>query len=55
MKNIIFWIGIAKIAVAAILLLAVEEDLGIWPMSMGILGIVFIGSSGYRPMAQRKK
>ena len=55
MKNLTFWIGIVNVALAAILLLAIEEDLGIWPMSLGLLGIVFIGASGFRPMAQKKK
>jgi len=50
-----FWIGIAIIVMAAIALIFVEEDLGISPMVMGIIGIVFIGASGYRPMKQKKK
>jgi hypothetical protein len=55
MNKITFWIGIAKIVMAAILLLTVEEDLGMWPLSMVILGIVFISASGYKPMTQKKK
>jgi len=50
-----FWIGIALIAIAAILLLTITEDLGISPMILGIIGIVMIGASGYRPMKQMKK
>ena len=52
-----FWVGIAIIVITAILLLTVKEDLGIWPMTMGIMGIigiVFIGASKYRPMKQKK-
>jgi hypothetical protein len=52
MNKPMFWIGIALIAITAILLLTVKEDipLGI----MGIMGIVFIGASKYRPMKQKK-
>jgi hypothetical protein len=48
MNKPMFWVGIAIIVITAILLLTVKEDipLGI----MGILGIVFIGASQYRPM-----
>jgi len=45
-----FWAGIAMIVIAAIALLTVEKDVGSWPIIMGILGIVSIGASGYRPM-----
>ena len=52
-KNVnkpMFWAGIAMIGVAAIALVVVEKDLGAWPMFMGIMGIVAIGASKYRPM-----
>ena len=45
-----FWIGIAVVVATAIALVFVEKDLGIVPMVMGILGIVFVGASRYRPM-----
>ena len=45
-----FWIGIVMIVIVVILLLTVKEDLGMWPMILGIMGIVFIGASRYRPM-----
>jgi predicted membrane protein len=54
MNKPMFWVGIAIIVIAAILLLTVKEDLGIWPITMGIIGIVFIGASKYRPMKQKK-
>ncbi len=53
MNEIMFWIGIAIIVITAILLLTVKEDITLG--TMGILGIIFIGASGYRPMAQKKK
>jgi hypothetical protein len=46
----LFWAGIALMAITAIVLVTVEKDLGLWPMFMGILGIVSIGASRYRPM-----
>ena len=45
-----FWVGIAMIVMTAIVLLTVKKDLGISPMIIGALGIVFIVVSGYRPM-----
>ena len=46
-----FWIGIIIIVViTVILLLAGEEELRIWPIPFGIMGIVFIGTSRYRPL-----
>ncbi len=45
-----FWVGIAMIAIAAVSLLTVEKDLGMSPTIIGIMGIVFIGASKYRPM-----
>ncbi len=54
MNRGIFWIGVAIIVVAAILLVTVREDLGVWPAYMGIAGICLIGASMYRPFASRK-
>lgn len=54
MNKPIFWVGIAIIVITAILLLTVKEDLGTWPMTMGIMGIVFIVASKYGPMKQKK-
>jgi len=46
-----FWIGIIIVAIAVILLLTGgEEELRIWPIPLGIMGIVFIGTSRYRPL-----
>lgn len=45
-----FWIGIVMVVIVVILLLTAKEDLGMWPMILGIIGIVFIGASRYRPM-----
>jgi len=45
-----FWVGLAMIVIAAILLLTVEKDLGMSPMILGIIGIVSIGASKYRPL-----
>lgn len=44
-----FWVGIAMIVTVAILLLTVKENLGSWPAMAGFLGILFIGTSKYRP------
>jgi len=35
-----FWIGLAMIVIAAILLLTVKKDLGLVPIMLGFLGIV---------------
>ena len=54
MKNkIMFWIGIVMIVMTAILLLTVKGDLGGWTF-MGLLGIIFIGASRYRPIGGKK-
>lgn len=45
-----FWIGIAMIIIVATLLLTVKSDLGVWPMFIGLMGIVLIGASKYRPL-----
>jgi cell division protein FtsW (lipid II flippase) len=45
-----FWVGLAMIVIAATLLLMVKEDLGMSPMILGIIGIVTIGASKYRPL-----
>ena len=52
-KNVnkpMFWVGLAMIVIAAILLLTVEKDSGMSPMILGIIGIVSMGASKYRPM-----
>jgi len=48
-----FWIGIAIIVIVAIMLLTVKEDINLG--IMGILGIIFIGASEYKPLKQKKK
>ena len=45
-----FWVGIAMIVISAITLLTVKQDIGLSPIIIGIIGIVFIGASKYRPM-----
>ena len=45
-----FWVGLAMIIIAAILLLTVEKDLGLVPAMLGFLGIVSMGASKYRPL-----
>ena len=45
-----FWVGITMMAIAAILFLTVEKDLGLSPMILGFLGLISIGASRYRPM-----
>ena len=45
-----FWVGIVMIAIAAVSLLTVKEDLGTWPIILAFLGLVSIGASKYRPM-----
>ena len=47
-----FWVGIVTIVIAAILFLTVGKELGISPVILGIMGIVFIGASHYRPFEQ---
>ena len=45
-----FWVGLILIIITAAALLFVEKDLGAWPIFMGVLGIVAIGASKYRPV-----
>ena len=46
-----FWIGIAIVVITVTLLLTGGgEELRIWPIPFGIMGIVFIGTSRYRPL-----
>lgn len=54
MNKPMFWIGIAIIVISAILLIFVEEGLGVSPIIFGTIGIVFIGASKYRPMKKKK-
>ncbi|MDP7180149.1 MAG: hypothetical protein QF824_02685 [Candidatus Woesearchaeota archaeon] len=48
-----FWIGITMIVITGILLLTVKGDLGGWTF-MGLLGIIFMGASKYRPLVSKK-
>ncbi|MFH1575469.1 MAG: hypothetical protein ABIB55_00810 [Candidatus Nealsonbacteria bacterium] len=45
-----FWIGIVIVVITVILLLTGGEELKLWPIPFGIMGIVFIGTSRYRPL-----
>ena len=44
-----FWIGIIIVAATVALLLTSGEEMRIWPAPLAIAGIVFIGTSGYKP------
>ena len=45
-----FWIGIVIVAITVVLILTAEEELWMWVVPFMIMGIVFIGASGYRPL-----
>jgi len=45
-----FWIGIVTVVITVILLLTGGEELRIWPVPFGTMGVVFIGASRYRPL-----
>lgn len=45
-----FWVGLAMIVIAVVMLLTVEKDLGLVPVMLGFLGMVSIGASKYRPL-----
>ena len=47
-NKIMFWIGIAIIVTISILMLTVKEDISLGVI--GIIGILFIGASQYRPL-----
>ncbi|MFH0832306.1 MAG: hypothetical protein V1900_01100 [Candidatus Aenigmatarchaeota archaeon] len=55
MNKPMFWVGIALIAITALALLFVKEGLGVFPAFFGLLGIIMIGASAYRPMKKSKK
>lgn len=38
------------IVIVAILLITVKADLGVWPVFIGLMGIIFVGASKYRPL-----
>tara|TARA_Y100000310_G_scaffold341195_1_gene439587 strand:- start:3821 stop:3988 length:168 start_codon:yes stop_codon:yes gene_type:complete len=42
-----FWVGLAMVVVTAALLFV---DFGTWFIAIGILGLVAMGASKYRPM-----
>tara|TARA_Y100000310_G_C20504214_1_gene725586 strand:- start:600 stop:797 length:198 start_codon:yes stop_codon:yes gene_type:complete len=48
-----FVVGIILVIVTAAIFLFVDQDLGITPTVLGIIGIVSIGASGYRPMKKK--
>ena len=46
-----FWTGIVIVAITVMfILVGGGEELRIWPIPFGIMGIVFIGTSRYRPL-----
>ncbi len=52
--RVMFFIGLAIIAVAAVLLLGNFMGDSTFPAILGFLGIVSIGASRYRPMTGKK-
>ena len=50
-----FVIGIILILATAAIFLFVENDVGISPMVLGIIGITMIGASNYKPLQKVKK
>ena len=55
MNKPMFWIGIALIVIAAILMIVNFLDDDTSPIVLGAIGIVFIGASKYRPLEGKKK
>ena len=51
-NKIMFYTGIAFMAIATVLLLGNIGD-STFPIFLGVLGIISIGASKYRPMAKR--
>ena len=49
-----FVIGIILILATAAIFLFVENDVGISPMVLGIIGITMIGASNYKPLQKVK-
>jgi len=45
-----FWIGMVIVIIALILMVTGEEEFRMLPIPFGIMGIVFIGTSGYKLM-----
>ena len=45
-----FWIGLVIVVMAVIFILTREEEFRMWPIPFGIMGMVFIATSGYRLM-----
>ncbi len=55
MNKIMFWIGIVFIVIAAILLLGNFMGDSTFPAFLGLLGIIALGGSRYRPIKQKKE
>lgn len=47
---LMFIVGILLMIATVVIFLFVEQDLGISPIVLGIIGIVMIGVSNYRPL-----
>jgi len=45
-----FWIGMIIVIIVVLLMLTGEEEFQMWPIPFGTIGIVFIGTSRYKPM-----
>ena len=48
-NKVMFWVGITIVIISVIFLL-IGEEFKIWPVPVAIIGIVFIGTSRYRPL-----
>ena len=55
MNKIMFAAGIVLIVAVAAVFLFVEEDLGVAPIVLGIIGITMLGASKYRPLEDMMK
>jgi len=49
-KIFMFWTGIIVVGISVMLMFIGEAEFRMWPIPFGILGIVLIGTSRYRPM-----
>lgn len=55
MNRLMFWTGIALVAIAVVLFLTSTEDVGgMWVGFLGAVGIVLMGASMYRPLSRKE-
>jgi len=55
MKKMMFWIGLILVVIAAVLLIGNFMGDSTFPPILGLLGVILIGASGYKPMKKKKK